>query len=102
MTGTDHRIHNRAVHGNSIAGSGNSADQDDDNAAADVVVADVVVAAAAAAEDGGMWYDQAVGDGEIGAMAARTEAPDESVALERQTSTQIPGADSPFGRGSVL
>jgi len=99
MTGTDHRIHNRAVHEDSIAGSGKSEDQDDDNAAAAVVVA----VAAAAAEDGDMWYDQAVdGDGEIGAVAARTEAPAEIVSLERQTSTQIPGADSPFGKGSVF
>jgi len=102
MTGTDHRNHKQAVHGNSIAGSGNFVDQDGDNAAVAVVVVAAVVVAAAA-EDGDMWYDQADdGDGEISAVVARTEAHAESVALERQTNTQTPGVDSPFGKGSVL
>jgi hypothetical protein len=83
----DHGCNDQAVPGYSIAGG---VDQDDyaDN------VGD------AAEDPHGIGYRQA-GDGEIVATAERTVAHADSVALDCQTNTQVPDADSRFGKTFV-
>lgn len=78
MTDVDHGYNDQVVPGYSIAGAGDVADEGPH----------------------GIGYCQA-GDGEIVAAAERTAAHADSVALDCQTSTQVPGADSHFGKTSV-
>lgn len=94
--GMDHGCNGQAVPGYSIAGAG-GADQDDyaDDAGDRKAAGD-----AADERPHGIGYCQA-GDGEIVAAPERTVAHADSFALDCQTDTQVPGADSRFGETFV-
>jgi hypothetical protein len=78
MAGMDHAYNDLAVPGYSIADLEDVADE----------------------SPHGIGYCQA-GDGGIVAAAESTAAHADSVVLDCQTSTQVPGADSRFGKTSV-
>lgn len=94
--GMDHGCNDQAVPGYSIAGAV-GADQDDyaDDAGDSDAAGD-----AAAERSHGIGYCQ-VGDGEIVAAAEHTVDHADSAALDCQTDTQVPGADSRFGGAFV-
>lgn len=98
--GMDHGCNDQAVPGYSIAGAGGADQEDYADDAGDGDAAGDVAGDAADERPHGIGYCQA-GDGEIVAAPERTVAHADSFALDCQTDTQVPGAESRFGETFV-